>query len=151
MCSTASTRLLVGDFGLLGAAAYMRHRMLAFERRMQIARGEVRKLREVWTTVGGCRWSARAFTCQGARESVPVVLVHGFGISSAYYVPTAERLAPSLDVYVPDLPGHGKSATPARQLDVTGFAEALHQWMVVMHIDCACIVGHSMGSQIAVE
>lgn len=79
------------------------------------------------------------------------MLVHGFGISSSYFVPLAERLAPDLNVYAPDLPGHGRSETPPSALDVPGFAIALREWLAATGIDRTAVVGHSMGSQIAAE
>jgi 2-hydroxy-6-oxonona-2,4-dienedioate hydrolase len=150
MRSTAKIRLLLGAVVFL-SGAYVRRKMLASEREKRIGRGELRELGEIWTEVGGLRYYARVSVNQSALEYLPVVLVHGFGISSSYFVRTAERLAPFFDVYAPDLPGHGKSDTPARPLHVEGFAESLRQWMEVMHIRRASIVGNSMGCQIAVE
>lgn len=52
----------------------------------------------------------------------PVVLLHGWGLSSDKYLVTAEAILksnPDLKFFVPDLPGFGKSAEPATdwQLD----------------------------------
>lgn len=78
-------------------------------------------------------------------------MVHGWGVSGTYFVPAAERLAADFTVYVPDLPGHGRSATPALSLGVPGHAHALVRWMQSMSIDCAALIGQSMGCQIAIE
>jgi 2-hydroxy-6-oxonona-2,4-dienedioate hydrolase len=85
------------------------------------------------------------------RDDLPVVLVHGFGISSSYFVPLAERLASRFDVYAPDLPGHGKSSTPPQPLDVRALAAALSAWLAAAHIERAHVVANSMGCQIAAE
>ena len=45
-------------------------------------------------------------------DGPPVVLVHGYGVSSAYLLPLARALAGRCAVYVPDLPGHGRSEDP---------------------------------------
>jgi pimeloyl-ACP methyl ester carboxylesterase len=69
----------------------------------------------------------RVFFRYSVRASVwrlPVVLVHGLGLSGRYMLPTAEHLAPHFPVYVPDLPGFGDSEKPAQTLDVPALAEA---------------------------
>lgn len=100
------------------------------------------------TRVGPWRIYTRAAPRAGGR---PVVLVHGFGVSSRYFIPTAQRLSDHFSVYVPDLPGHGRSSTPRTPLDVPGLAGALVAWMDAVGIKCASLVGNSMGCQIAVE
>ena len=101
--------------------------------------------------VDGLRWYARAAAGSHARERCPIVLVHGFGISSSYFAPLAERLASRFDVYAPDLPGHGKSDTPPAPLDIAGLADALRRWLPAAGLERVAIVGHSMGCQVAVE
>jgi pimeloyl-ACP methyl ester carboxylesterase len=131
--------------------AAVRHRLRAAHRRARIARGELKRLDAVRTIVDGRCWYARISVTGATGRCPPAVLVHGFGISSSYFVPTAERLAAHLEVYAPDLPGHGKSDDPARPLDVTDLANALRAWMLRMHINRASLVAHSMGCQTAVE
>ena len=111
----------------------------------------MRELSDSWTRVDGERWYARVFVECRRREACPVVLVHGFGISSSYFVPLAERLAPRFDVYAPDLPGHGKSDTPPEPLDIVGLADALRRWLLAMRFERVSMIGHSMGCQVAVE
>ncbi len=108
-------------------------------------------LRWMTTTVEGCKWSARVAMAPRGRVDPPVVLVHGFGISSSYFVPLAERLATRCDVYAPDLPGHGKSATPPHSLDIRALATALRAWLAALRIERTHIVAHSMGCQVAAE
>jgi pimeloyl-ACP methyl ester carboxylesterase len=101
--------------------------------------------------IGGRRWCARVATSPRAREGPPVVLVHGFGSSSAYFVPFAERLAAHFDVYAPDLPGHGKSAARGPALDLPELAAALREWLCAVSVERAALVANSMGCQIAAE
>lgn len=108
-------------------------------------------LNSAWTGVDGRRWHARVSAEGRHGERRPVVLVHGFGISSSYFVPLGERLAQRFDVYAPDLPGHGRSDTPPEPLDIAGLADALRQWLQVMRLERVSLVGHSMGCQVAVE
>lgn len=81
----------------------------------------------------------------------PVVLVHGFGMSGEYLLPTARRLARTRAVWVPDLPGHGRSATPPAPLDVPGLAAALVAWLDAAGVRRAALLGNSMGAQVVAE
>ncbi|HEY0368447.1 MAG TPA: alpha/beta hydrolase [Chthoniobacterales bacterium] len=120
------------------------------ERRRLLRRGEIRQLQDVWRTVGEHRVFARAST-RSDGSAPPVVLVHGWGISSSYFIPTAERLATAFDVYAPDLLGHGRSDTPDVPRDVPGLARALLDWLDEAQLERVSLVGHSLGAQIAVE
>lgn len=84
------------------------------------------RLESRWTTVGGLRVHARVSADRPpAAHDSPVVLVHGLVVSGLYMVPTAERLSHFYRVFVPDLPGFGKSDKPARAMNVTELADAL--------------------------
>lgn len=108
-------------------------------------------LRSLWWQVDGLSMHARVANDAAAPAAPPVVLVHGLGVSGAYFVPAAQQLAADFTVYVPDLPGHGLSATPAAPPDIAGLAQALIAWMDSADIVEASLVGHSMGCQIVVE
>lgn len=112
---------------------------------------EIDQAHGIWTTIDDCRCYARAFTGQATLSRTPIVLVHGFGMSSTYFIRVAQLLAPYFDVYAPDLPGHGNSDTPAQALDIQGLAESLLKWLAAMQLAHVCVVGNSMGCQIAVE
>lgn len=139
-------------YAVLSTAAMTAWRMAqdARERRRLLRRGKIRELESRWFRVGTLRIHARCCDAAG-RGRVPVVLVHGWGISGSYFVPTAERLAAGFTVYAPDLPGHGLSDTPPRPLDVAGLARALMDWMDAAGIERAALVGQSMGCQVAVD
>ncbi len=107
------------------------------------------KLNSVWTTYDGRPMHARISTT--ATTPPPIVLVHGLGVSGRYLLPTAERLAPFHPVYVPDLPGFGKSAHPPRALDIPELTDALAAWMDTFHLADACLVGNSLGCQFIVD
>lgn len=121
------------------------------ERRRQLAHGQIRPVVSEWKQVGAWRLHARVTLPPQPSYSPPVVMIHGLGMSSAYFVPPAERLGNRFTVYAPDLPGHGKSDTPRRALDIPRLADALIAWMDAMRIERACLVGNSMGCQVAVD
>jgi len=79
---------------------------------------------------------------------LPVVLVHGLGLSGRYMLPTAEHFAPHFPVYVPDLPGFGASAKPAHALDVPALAEAPAAWIRAAGLGRVALLGNSRGCQI---
>lgn len=82
---------------------------------------------------------------------VPIVHVHGFAISGAYLMPTAERLAARWVNVVPDLPGYGHSERRARVLDIPELAVALVTVLDALDIDKAVLVGNSMGCPVSLE
>lgn len=86
-----------------------------------------------------------------AGDLPPVVLVHGLGVSGRYMAPAAARIARRARVYVPDLPGFGRSDKPRRALGVPALAEALAGWMAAAGVGRAAVVGHSFGCQVVVE
>jgi pimeloyl-ACP methyl ester carboxylesterase len=79
------------------------------------------------------------------------VLVHGIGVSSRYFVPLAEELSRTGDVYLIDLPGFARLPRPRRPLTIGGFAAALDAIVGELSLDQPVFVGHSMGAQVVTE
>jgi pimeloyl-ACP methyl ester carboxylesterase len=84
-------------------------------------------------------------------DNLPVVLVHGLVVSGLYMTPLAVRLASHHKVYVPDLPGFGRSEKPARALDIRGLSDALAAWMRAVGLRSAALVGNSVGCGVIAE
>jgi 2-hydroxy-6-oxonona-2,4-dienedioate hydrolase len=105
----------------------------------------------MWTDVNEVRVHAKVSKGAPPPDDVPVVLVHGLGLSHRYMMPTAERLAPDFRVYVPDLPGFGDSAHPKKVLDVSGLADALAAWMDAVGLERASMLGNSFACQIMID
>lgn len=103
-----------------------------------------------WTIVDGRRLHARVAE-QGRAGSMAIVLVHGLGVSGRYLMPTARRLAEGFPVFVPDLPGHGRSEQPPSTLDVGGLGDALLGWLDAQGIERPVLLGNSLGCQTVVE
>ena len=77
----------------------------------------------------------------------PVILLHGAGGTHLSWPPQIRRLAGE-KIYALDLPGHGKSEGSGRQ-SVDEYAEDVVAFMKELNIPAAVLVGHSMGSAMA--
>jgi pimeloyl-ACP methyl ester carboxylesterase len=82
-------------------------------------------------------------------SSLPVVLVHGMNISSAFFRPALRRIGNHHRVYAPDLPGYGLSDKPRRTLRIEEQSDVLARWFEAVGLSSALVVGVSMGSQFA--
>jgi 2-hydroxy-6-oxonona-2,4-dienedioate hydrolase len=106
----------------------------------------------------GSQLTSRRFEVLGVRihartggEGTPVVLLHGYGVSGSYMLPLARSLAPSFSVFVPDLPGFGRSEQPTTPLGITDLASALADLLDAAELRCPAFVANSMGCQVVTE
>lgn len=107
-------------------------------------------LLSTWTDVDGLPMHARVSPGFPALQAL--VFVHGVGVSARYLVPTARELEGQLALYLPDLPGFGRSAKPRRTLGLEELAVALGRWLEAAGVRTpATLLGNSFGCQIAVE
>ena len=84
-------------------------------------------------------------------DGAPVVLVHGYGVSGTYMLPLAQSLAPFFSVFVPDLPGYGRSQSPGAPLGMADLAAALAGCLDAAGLQRPAFVANSMGCQIVTE
>lgn len=83
---------------------------------------------------------------------LPVVLIHGLGLSATVWEPHLVRLADAgYRGIAPDMPGFGESPGPASGLSVDGAAAWLLQLADALDIDRAAWIGHSVGTQQAIR
>ena len=79
-----------------------------------------------------------------------VVCIHGFCQSSAYWVPTLERLAAQgIGGLAPDLPGFAESAKEPGPYTMPALADALAALLDRRGLDRVVLVGGSMGGVVA--
>ncbi len=88
----------------------------------------------------------------GSDRAPAIVLVPGFGVSSANMVPLAAALSTHWRVHALDLPGHGATPLPD-WWEETGVLE-LHirtvtEYLRRHRLRDVCLLGHSFGAQIA--
>jgi pimeloyl-ACP methyl ester carboxylesterase len=84
-------------------------------------------------------------------DAQSIVLVHGLATSNTYMLPTAAQLASSYHIYVPDLPGFGKSTKPAHPFTISQLADALADWMKAIGLEQATLLGNSLGCQVIAQ
>jgi len=77
----------------------------------------------------------------------PVVFLHGAGGTHLHWPPQARRLL-GQRIFAPDLPGHGRSSGAGRQ-SIGEYARDVERFLVDAGLNSAILVGHSMGSAIA--
>jgi pimeloyl-ACP methyl ester carboxylesterase len=104
------------------------------------------ELQSRWNYIGGVRVHARV-----GGEGPAVVLVHGYGVSGRYLLPLASVLAAECSVYVPDLPGHGRSGRPRGSTGIGELADFLGGWLDEADVERPVLVASSMGCQIVTE
>jgi pimeloyl-ACP methyl ester carboxylesterase len=80
----------------------------------------------------------------------PIILIHGAGGTRLYWPPEIRRL-PGYRVYALDLPGHGKSSQSDGHQTIEEYSHILFEWMEIIHLRRAVVVGHSMGGAIALS
>src|SRR5215470_11267871 len=96
-----------------------------------------------------------AYAATGGRNFEPilptVVLIHGSGFDhSAWALHSRYFAHHGCSVLVPDLPGHGRSLGPALTT-ITAMADWIAALLDAVGVAKAHLVGHSMGSLIALE
>ncbi len=78
----------------------------------------------------------------------PLVLIHGFGVSSYLWQWTLPYLSAQHQVIVVDLPGHGRS-TYVSPWCLRAMAPLLAQWLRSLQLPPVALMGQSMGGAIA--
>jgi pimeloyl-ACP methyl ester carboxylesterase len=79
------------------------------------------------------------------------VLLHGIGMSHRYLARLHERLAATGTVHSIDLPGFGATPHPEHALTVEDQARVVGATLDMLGVASATVVGHSMGTQFAIE
>ena len=77
----------------------------------------------------------------------PVILIHGAGGTHLHWPPQIRRL-PNQRIFAVDLPGHGKSGGVGHQT-IDDYAGHILDFMKAVRLNTAVLIGHSMGSAIA--
>src|SRR4029077_2162738 len=102
---------------------------------------------------GGCRLETTIVEKPGGAAQGSVVLFHGISANRKIMSYLARGFAEQgLRVYVPDLPGHGRTAGPFSPARAEQCGEALLRELLargIIRADRTILAGHSMGGAIA--
>jgi pimeloyl-ACP methyl ester carboxylesterase len=82
-------------------------------------------------------------------HGAPLILIHGLSGSGRWWQKNVDFLARQYRVYLIDLIGFGQSRKQRFVLHKA--SELLARWMDQMEIECATVIGHSMGGLIAAD
>lgn len=83
----------------------------------------------------------------------PLLLVHGTGSARTAWAPVLDQLAEQRELFVVDLPGHGRSPSPPGHLAQSppGYAHALAGLLDELDLEMAHVSGFSVGGWTALE
>ena len=99
------------------------------------------------TWVDGARIFAR-IAPDGDDAFPPILMLHGLVVSGSYFRPIARELDARFRLFVPDLPGFGRSTATAIH-DLDEMVRLLDAWMEVHALERVVIVANSLGCQLA--
>lgn len=88
----------------------------------------------------------------GGEGHLNLIFLHGWCINSSYWEAQTEFLKDKFTIYVPDLPGFGKSkATDRKEWTIEEYALDIQDFIKTLDLKNVIIVGHSMSGDIMVE
>lgn len=90
------------------------------------------------------------YDVSGPEDGAPVILMHGWGCTSATVKSIADAINHQMRVYNIDLPGHGASQEPPEVWGVDDFTRQIEEFIKVLNIEQPVLIGHSFGGRIAI-
>lgn len=107
------------------------------------------KLIEKQVDLGECT----IFYQQGGKvtESPPLLLIHGWAISTEPYQEILTLLAQHHSIIAPDLPGFARSKCSRPLADYRSYATRLLDFVRALSLEQVHLIGHSFGGGIAIE
>jgi pimeloyl-ACP methyl ester carboxylesterase len=118
-----------------------------------LAHRESYEVRTVLATAGGCMMPTDIYEPRSGTPLGSVVLFHGLSANRKVMSFTAEEFAnQDLRVFVPDLPGHGKTPGPFTPSRVESCAQSLVRDLAIRRAiipERTILAGHSMGGAVA--
>jgi pimeloyl-ACP methyl ester carboxylesterase len=94
--------------------------------------------------------NGQQFYYRVAGSGLPLVLLHGYGTSGYMWQRTLPYLTSRRQVFMVDLPGHGRSRL-TRPWQLREVAPLLATWLRQMQFPPIALAGHSMGGAIAIH
>lgn len=80
-----------------------------------------------------------------------VLILHGWGSNSSYWLPLAKLLSPKYRYYLLDLPGFGGTRNLSPNSDIPEYTQFVKDFADKLRLKNFLLVGHSFGGQIAAD
>ncbi len=80
----------------------------------------------------------------------PVLLLHGWGQSSACFDAIIDELSKTKEVYALDLPGFGDSDEPKYAFDIYDYEYIVAKFIEQLNLKNVSLIGHSFGGRISI-
>ena len=81
-------------------------------------------------------------------EGEPLILLHGYTQSSKYWLPSVLDFASDYEVYLIDLPGHGRSGPFKKDFSLKWIAEDVNKLIVHLELSKVKAIGFSYGGDV---
>jgi 4,5:9,10-diseco-3-hydroxy-5,9,17-trioxoandrosta-1(10),2-diene-4-oate hydrolase len=81
----------------------------------------------------------------------PLVIIHGGGDGARAWLKNAEELSKYYRVYIPDLPGFGRSQSANDRFYLPEFVDFVDNFSSALGLDSFYLIGHSIGGGIALH
>lgn len=90
-------------------------------------------------------------TTSPRKGNLRLIFGHGWGQSSAAFLPIAETLKPFASSYLVDFPGFGQSPVPPQNWGTAEYADAVASWIASLPSEDRIWIGHSFGGRIGLQ
>jgi pimeloyl-ACP methyl ester carboxylesterase len=84
-------------------------------------------------------------------QGEPLVIIHGGGDGARVWLNNAEELSKYYSVYIPDLPGFGRSQSANDRFRLPEFVKFVEDFSSTLGLDSFYLMGHSIGGGIALH
>ncbi len=105
-----------------------------------------------FTTINGIKTAELILPPEEGRDvahPIPVLLLHGWGVSLKLMQPLGERLAAlGYGVYIPDMPGFGDSESPPAAWSVSDYTKFVVAYLDAHQLAQVNLIGHSFGGRL---
>lgn len=81
-------------------------------------------------------------------EGEPLFLLHGYTLSSKYWIPYVSHFYKDFEVYIVDLQGHGKSDVFDKDWSIESVAQNLNDFVEYLELDEIRAIGYSYGGDV---
>ncbi len=105
----------------------------------------------VMLSMEGVSVAYRLYPGDGAPDAAPMVLIHGFGGDQEGWLFNVGELARDRPVYTLDLPGHGRSSREVGDGSPGFLSGVVSRWLDELELGPVHLVGHSLGTAVAIE